>query len=103
MIDSTELSEPKLLSMDFMNCRRLCANQVRVSLLNRVTEKGEAYDEAMELLHCLGLREKIAERGAKLGDAIRVHLQNHYRIEQLTSDEKDVIDASSDEQSMMET
>ena len=89
--------------MDFTNCRRLCANQVRFSLLNRVTEKGEAYDEAMELLHCLGLREKVAERGAKLGDAIRAHLQNHYRIEQSKSDGADVVDASSDEQSMMET
>ena len=78
--------------------------RLRFSLLNRVTRAGRAYDEAMEHLYNLKLRENVEASGAKrLGDAIRSHLRNLYQIGDLTSDGANVIDASSDEQSIMET
>ena len=78
--------------------------RLRFSLHNRVTRAGGAYDKAMEHLRNLKNRENVEESGAKrLGDAIRSHLRNLYQIRQLTSDEANFADASSDEQSIMET
>ena len=61
---------------------RLC-----FSLLNRVTETGGAYDEAMEHLYNLQLRDKIKSSGAKdMGDAIRNYLRRVYRVDEIGFD-----------------
>ena len=76
---------------------RLC-----FSLLNRVTQAGSAYDDAMQHLHDLGLCGNIKEGDTeRLGDAIRAHLRERYQLRQLTSDEAEINDVSGDEQSSL--
>ena len=64
---------------------------------------GYAYEDEMVKLNKLQLAETAKESGAKrLGDAIRSHLRNIYQIGQPTSDRADIMDISSNEQSIVE-
>lgn len=71
--------------LDLASCREAWTDAWRrSSIKERMTNTGEAYNHAMQVLGDLQLADKARESGAnKLGDAIRTHLQEAYGVNRI--------------------